>query len=75
MENLVIFDLTFLPEGREFDSNLLENVKIPPNAPPPPRQLDIDRCITCVRNAVSEIKRVENYPDFENLVHVIQHGR
>ena len=28
--NLVIFDLTFLPGGREFDSNLLENVKIPP---------------------------------------------
>ena len=23
---------------------------------------------------VSEIKRVENYPDFENLAHVIQHG-
>ena len=34
--NLVIFDLTFLPGGREFDSNLLENVKIPPYAPPPP---------------------------------------
>ena len=33
--NLVIFDLTFLPGGREFDSNLLENVKIPPYAPPP----------------------------------------
>ena len=30
MENLVIFDLTFLPGGREFDSNLLENVRIPP---------------------------------------------
>ena len=30
MENLVIFDLTFLPRGREFYSNLLENVKIPP---------------------------------------------
>ena len=28
--NLVIFHLTFLPWGREFDSNLLENVKIPP---------------------------------------------
>ena len=27
--NLVTFDLTFLPVGREFDSNLLENVKIP----------------------------------------------
>ena len=24
--NLVIFDLTFLPGGREFHSNLLENV-------------------------------------------------
>ena len=23
---------------------------------------------------VSEIKRVENYPDFEKSVHVIQHG-
>ena len=23
---------------------------------------------------VSEIKRVENYPDFENLAHVIQHS-
>ena len=43
----VIFDLTFLPRGREFDSNFLENVKIPPNAPPypTPRRLDIDRCI------------------------------
>ena len=41
----VIFDLTFLPGGREFDSNFLENVKIPPYAPPPPRRLDIDRCI------------------------------
>ena len=29
----VIFDLTFLPGGREFDSNFLENVKIPPYAP------------------------------------------
>ena len=41
----VIFDLTFLPSGREFDSNFLENVKIPPYAPPPPRRLDIERCI------------------------------
>ena len=23
---------------------------------------------------VSDIKRVENYPDFDKLVHVIQHG-
>jgi len=23
---------------------------------------------------VSEVKRVENYPDFEKLVHAIQHG-
>jgi len=23
---------------------------------------------------VSEIKRVENYPDFDKLAHVIQHG-
>ena len=34
------------PRGREFDSNFLENVKIPPYAPPSPRGLDIDRCIT-----------------------------
>ena len=27
-----------------------------------------------VTNFVSEIKRVENYPDFEKLAHVIQHG-
>jgi len=24
---------------------------------------------------VSEIKRVENYPDFDKLAHVIQHGQ
>ena len=30
----VIFDLRFLPGGREFDSNFLENVKIPSYAPP-----------------------------------------
>jgi len=24
---------------------------------------------------VSDIKRVENYPDFDNLANVIQHGR
>ena len=38
--------------------------------------------ITCVRNAkkfgvtsfVSQIKRVENYPNFEKLAHVIPHG-
>ena len=41
----VIFDLTFLPGGREFDSNFWENVKSPPYAPPPPPQLDIDRYI------------------------------
>ena len=29
----VIFDLTFLPGGREFDSNSLENVKSLPYAP------------------------------------------
>jgi len=38
---------------------------------------------TCVRNAkkklgvtdfISEVKRVENYPDFEKLAHIIQHG-
>ena len=27
-----------------------------------------------VTHFVSEIKRVENYPDFEKLTHVIQHG-
>ena len=27
-----------------------------------------------VTDFVSEIKRVENYPDFKNLAHVIQHG-
>ena len=27
-----------------------------------------------VTHIVSEIKRVLNYPDFEKLVHVIQHG-
>ena len=27
-----------------------------------------------VTDFVSEIKRVENYPDFEQLAHVIQHG-
>ena len=42
---LVIFDLTFFPGGREFDSKFLENVKISPYAPPPPRRLDINRCI------------------------------
>ena len=41
----VIFELTVLPGGREFDSNLLENVKIPPYALPPPCRLHIDRCI------------------------------
>ena len=44
--NFSIFDLTFFPGGREFDSNFWENVKIPLYAPPPPpRRLDIDRCI------------------------------
>ena len=27
-----------------------------------------------VTDFVSEIKRVENYPDFEKLAHVLQHG-
>ena len=27
-----------------------------------------------VTNFVSEIKCVENYPDFEKLMHVVQHG-
>ena len=27
-----------------------------------------------VTDSVSEIKRVENYPDFENLTHLVQHG-
>ena len=42
MENLVIFDLTFLPGGREFDSNLLENVKIPPHAAVDIREIELD---------------------------------
>ena len=41
-----------------------------------------DNELLCARNAkklgvtdfVSEIKRVENYPDCEKLAHVIQHG-
>ena len=38
----VIFDLTFLPWGREFD-----NFKNPPCVPPPlPHRLGIDRCIS-----------------------------
>ena len=37
----VIFDLTFLPWGREFDSNFLENVKIPSYALPPPAGLTL----------------------------------
>ena len=39
--NFSIFDLTFLPRGREFDSNFWENVKIPPYAPPPPAGLTL----------------------------------
>jgi len=27
-----------------------------------------------VTDVVSDIKRVENYPDFEKLAYVIQHG-
>ena len=41
----VIFDLTFLPPGRELDSNFLENVKSTPYALPTPCRLDIDRCM------------------------------
>ena len=37
----VIFDLTFLPGGREFYSNFLENVKFQPYA-----HLDIEKCIS-----------------------------
>ena len=52
-------------------------------------KLSGNKVVTCVRNAkkkpktkqiggtdfiVSEIKRVENYPDFEKLAHVIQCG-
>ena len=50
----VIFDLTFLLGGREFDSNFWENVKIPPYAPPPPRRLDIDRYIIPVNSLFSK---------------------
>ena len=28
-----------------------------------------------VTDFVSELKRVENYPDFEKLAHIIQHGQ
>ena len=44
----VIFDLTFFPGGRKFDSNFWENVKILPYAPPPPLpcRLDIDSYIS-----------------------------
>ena len=35
-------------------------------------------CQKCTKNVttvfVSEIIRVENYPDFEKLAHIIQHG-
>ena len=34
--NFVIFDLTFVPGGREFYSNFLANVKFPPYALPYP---------------------------------------
>ena len=34
--NFSYFDLTFLPGSREFFSNFLEYVKIPPYAPPYP---------------------------------------
>ena len=27
-----------------------------------------------VTNFISEIERVENYPDFEKLAHIVQHG-
>ena len=27
-----------------------------------------------VTNFISEIKHVENYPDFETFAHIIQHG-
>ena len=37
-----IFDLTFLPGGREFDSNVLENVKIPPYAQCPMPAVPVD---------------------------------
>ena len=48
----LIFDLTFLPGGREFDSNLWENVKIPPytlppQPPPPPASLTLIGALPC----------------------------
>ena len=58
--NLVIFDLTFLPGGRQFHINLLENVKIPLYArlpPLPPCRLDIDRCISLCLNLSHKLKR------------------
>ena len=39
----VIFDLTFLPRGWEFDSIFLENVKSPPYAPPVWKASDVYR--------------------------------
>ena len=42
--NLVAFDWTGLPVGREFNCKFLKNVKSPPH-PPPPRRLYNDRCI------------------------------
>jgi len=36
--------------------------------------LQLDNELLVVTDFVSEIKRVENYPDFEKLEHVIQLG-
>ena len=32
------------------------------------------KCFQSIELFFKEIERVENYPDFENLEHVIQHG-
>ena len=50
-EFLLYLTSHFCPGDREFYSNFLENGKsllYAPHPPPPPRQLDIDRCITCI---------------------------
>ena len=56
----IIFDLTFLPRGREFYSNFLENVKMsyaPPLPPPnPPCRFDIDSCISLKQVSCYELK-------------------
>ena len=53
----VIFNLTLLHGGREFDSNVLENVKSLSYALPlpSPHWLDIDRCMRRIINSVLHV--------------------